>query len=1365
MYPNPTKNLLVKTLVCAALLLAVTGLAVAAAPAQRLMPWDLATLSQAPVVHATTERPAKGMRAFFYEGADYHGKPTWVFAYYAAPEGTPPDGGWPAVVCAHGGGGSAYPDWVRAWTKRGYAAIAMDLEGHLPGGKHHGVEGNFPPDATHDNAGPKRLDWFGDRDLPDKEQWFYHGVADVIRAHSLLRSFPEINPDKIGLTGISWGGTLVSAVAGVDSRFAFVIPVYGCGFIHESDNPGLSQWFPPKHMTAEQYRDYRSKWDPSAHLPYAKMPMLWVSGFNDGFNIDILSKSARIAGGPSRLCVRNFLIHGHGDGWEEALEIYAFADSIVKGGVPLLSLAPPQVDPVDGLVHAKTTGDVKNATLSYTTSSGLWKDRRWDQLPCRVSNDEIIASKPLPAATTSCIITAYDPRDCLVNSDLVEINPSGVVTKDLRCEYLVNPLGIDVAKPRLAWVMENPKSQIPNPKSEISGGQGTGNGGQENPKLEIPRVERQAAYQVLVATTPELLAKDRGDLWDSGKVVSDQSNQIEYAGKQLESRLDCHWKVRVWLGTGEASHWSKPAVWSMGLLMPGDWQAKWIGFDSDEGLNDWKAMSKLPWDQQRTRLPARMLRHEFRIAKPVKRATLYVCGQGFHDVYLNGRQVGDHLMDPALSGPNERVFYVAHDVTQQLGQGANALGAVLGNGRFFPLRGQVHYNFGFPKLLLQMMVEYADGTSEVVTSDTNWKLTTSGPLRANNEYDGEEYDARMAMAGWASAGFDAAAWQAAQQVEAPKGKLQAQMIDPMRVVGRIRPVAITHPKEGVYIVDFGRVFYGNYRLTVSGPAGTKLGLRSACSLKPDGMLKTEANRQALCTDTYIMSGQGTETWSPRFKGQGFRRIEVTGFPGVPTLDNFEGLAINTDLEAAGSFTCSNPLVNRIFDNVRRTQQIYKRSAPLDPDRDERQGWLGDPAKDAESDAWNFRVAPFYAKWLDDIRLQQTTQGAFLLNAPIYFKGGDYTADLVWESCSTIIADSFYQIYGDRRIIENNYAPCAKWMELINRQMKPDGTIDRNEFGDWCDALTMDRKDEIPDADGKLRRYEFGATSGPLISTAYHYNNCRIMERMAGILGKTTDQQQYADLAAKVKTGFNNRFFDPKTGKYWSGTQCAYVLPLAFGMVPDEQREKVIANLVDDIMVKHKGHLSVGLIGMQWLMQTLTNIGHPEVAYTIVTQTTRPSWGYMISKDATTVWEKWDMDTQGPEMNCEALLILSGNLNAWFYQTLAGINYDPAQPGFKHIRIKPAMVGDLTWVNAHHDSPFGRVASAWQRDGNQLTMEVTIPVNTTATVYVPAKAAAAVSESGQPASQATGVKFLRMEGAAAVFHVGSGIYQFKSAIEK
>ena len=401
------------TMLTAILLVTVcAGQAASAGPkaVEREVPWDMAALSKAPKVHPTDARPAKGMRSLFYEGAMYKGKPTWVFAYLATPAGKPPRGGWPAVVCAHGGGGTAYPGWVRRWNSRGYAAIAMDLEGHLPGGKDHGVEGNFPTGQSHQNAGPARIDWFGDRDLPDEEQWFYHAVADVIRANSLLRASRSVNAEKVGLTGISWGGTVVSTAAGVDPRFAFVIPVYGAGFIHESDNPGLAQWFPPKNMTAEQFRDYRTKWDPSAHLPHAKMPMLFVTSVADPvFQIDIFAKSARTAGGPTVMCVRPWMIHGHGNGWDDACEIYDFANNVVKGGKPLPRLGRPRIDPRTRIVQTKygASRDFTEAWVYYTTAGGRLKDRKWQFIRCKIGERELVATTPLPEGTKAFLVYVF----------------------------------------------------------------------------------------------------------------------------------------------------------------------------------------------------------------------------------------------------------------------------------------------------------------------------------------------------------------------------------------------------------------------------------------------------------------------------------------------------------------------------------------------------------------------------------------------------------------------------------------------------------------------------------------------------------------------------------------------------------------------------------------------------------------------------------------------------------------------------------------------------------------------------------------------------------------------------------------------
>jgi len=912
----------------------------------------------------------------------------------------------------------------------------------------------------------------------------------------------------------------------------------------------------------------------------------------------------------------------------------------------------------------------------------------------------------------------------------------------LRCEYRANPLGIDVLKPRLSWQIEDEGQNAriapapPGKAGETLAEVAEGNA--------VVRGRMQSAYQVLVASTPVLLAQDQGDLWDSGKVASDQCNQVEYAGKPLGSRSHCFWKVRGWLNDGKASAWSATANWSMGLLTATDWQAKWIGMDMQDATAD-------PKDAEKRRLPARYLRREFAASKTVKHAMAYVCGLGCFDLHINGKKIGDHLMDPVLTEYNKRACYVAFDVTQDIVKGSNAVGVVLGNGRFLAPRltnPAPYKDYGAPRLLAQIEVEYEDGSSAWWLSDGQWHATANGPIIANNEYDGEEYDARKEMPNWDAVGFDDSKWRDVHLVDGPKGQLVAQSVEPNRVVEKLKPVMLTEPKPGVWVVDFGQAFYGQVRIKVSGQAGTVLSMTAAYSLKSDGTLKTADNRNANCTDIYILNGKGEETWCPLLKGQGLRRIQVTGWPGKPSADQFEGWVISTDAANVGSFECSNPLISKIHRNYFWGARMYKRhGVPLDPDRDERQGWLGDPAKDAESDAFNLGVAAFYSKWLGDIRLDQRSDGSIGDISPNFWDWGN---GVLWPSVITIIPEWLFDFYGDRRALEANYETIKKWMAFHQQRLEPDFTVSQDSYGDWCDASTMDQG-------GKA----MGNTAMPLLSTAYFFNNCRIAARLAKLLGKPDDEKAFAALGEKVKAGFNGKFLDPVTGTYAGDTQCAYVLALKFGLVPPTMRDAMVARLIDNILVKNHGHLTVGLIGMQWLMQTLTEIGRPDVGYTIATQTTRPSWGYMIGKGATTIWERWDCDTQGGGMNSEALSILSGNLDAWFYQTLAGINYDPAQPGFKHILINPRPLGDLTWVKAHHDSLYGRIVSNWQLEGDKLTMDVTIPANTTATVFVPAKDQAGVTESGKLAADADGVKFLRMDGLAAVYAVGSGTYRFRS----
>lgn len=1025
---------------------------------------------------------------------------------------------------------------------------------------------------------------------------------------------------------------------------------------------------------------------------------------------------------------------------------------------------------------------------------------------------------------------------------------------NLRCEYHSNPEGIDSPRPRLGWVIHADQ-----------------------------RAVTQTAYQVIAASSLQALQKDEGDLWNSGKVSSDNSSGVEFAGSPLVSRQQCYWKVRIWDQSGNPTAWSEAARWSMGLLNPNDWEARWIGWDEPRMLNgaqwiwfpegnpaasappgvryfrrtltlppgrnpvsatcvasadnafslaingqsaarggDWRepvafetasllrvggnffsitatnlgaaptpaglifklhvefaqgdplelvtdsqwessldqnqwtaaktlgAYGIAPWGEAMEasrRLPARYLRREFQVEKKITRATACVCGLGFYDLFVNGSKVSRDVMNPALSDYTKVAYYTTYDITGQLSRGGNAVGVILGNGRYFAPRTTTPaptQTFGYPRLLLQLEIEYADGSRETVITDEHWRLTTEGPIRANNEYDGEEYDARMEMPGWDRTGFDESKWRPAQLVSAPGGVLQAQMIEPMRVTQIVRPVGISSPAPGTCVVDMGQNFYGTIRLKADGPRGAEVRMTSAYSLKPDGMLKTADNRDARAVDVYTFKGQGRETWTPHFKGQGFRRVQVTGFPGQLTVDNIEGLVIHSDVENAGEFQCSNDLVNRIHTALRWGMRMFLRSAPLDPDRDERQAWMGDPAKDSESEAYNFNVAPFYTKWMDDVRRSQRPDGS-IPDVATYWNWGD---GVEWASVFTIIPDWMADFYGDRRVAAKNYVAMKTWVLAMRRHELPDGTLKATSYGDWCDAYSMDGKTS-----------DNGATPRELVSTAYQYHNCRIMERLAGQLGETADQTLFAAMADRLKAAFNKRFLDSNTHLYQGGTQCGQVLALAFGLAPADQRNAVIANLADDIIVKHNGHLSTGLIGIQWLMQTLTDIGRPDVAWTIVTQTTRPSWGYMLSKGATTIWERWDCDTRDPGMNSEALLIQTGNLDAWFYQTLAGIR--PVAPGFKTFLIQPTVLGDLTWVRCHHDCPYGRIVSNWKATDGQFELQAEVPANTTATVFVPARSEADVTERGRAIDKTPGVKFLRTEGNCVVLSVGSGDYHFVS----
>ncbi len=1056
------------------------------------------------------------------------------------------------------------------------------------------------------------------------------------------------------------------------------------------------------------------------------------------------------------------------------------------------------------------------------------------------------------------------------------INSVSLAAVDLRCEYMADPLGIDATKPRLFWKLS-----------------------------ATHRGAMQTAYRILVASSAEKLAENQGDLWDSGKVASSDSIQIEYAGKILVSGQPCFWKVRVWNEKGTEGPWSRPALWTMGLLNPSDWKGKWIGkdeaaaaataahplsgaswiwfeadankqapigkrvfrkaFDLPEGRkvskalahfagdnnyevwingqsavkgsgwpqaqtqditakiaahnvvaisvenagteanpagligaieltldngekktiftdaswksngevldkfaevafddSAWKAASVVakfgdgPWGivacgSDATVLPARMLRKEFVSGKPVRRAMAYICGLGYYELYLNGGKVGNHVLDPILTEYNVRDAYVTYDVTAQIANGGNAVGVILGNGRYFAPRGKVPTNtrtYGYPKMILQLAIEYGDGSAETIVSDESWKLTTDGPIRENNDYDGEVYDARKEMSGWAKAGFDDSAWEAAKPVEAPKGKLAAQMMPPMRVMETLRPKSLNEISPGVWIFDMGQNMVGWCRLKVSGPAGTRIQLRHAETLGKDGTLYMDNLRSAACRDIYVLKGAGAEVYEPRFAYHGFRFVELTGFPGKPELATIEGRVVHTDMKTVGTFECSNPMLTQMAKNIFWGLRGNYLSIPTDcPQRDERQGWQGDRAAESKGETYWFDNVTLYAKWLQDIHESQTKEGNLSDVCPPFWPL--YSANVTWPSAFTIVPETLYTQFGDTRAIAIHFAAMEKWMDHLATFIKDD-LIDKDNYGDWC---VPPESPELIHSNDPARK-----TSAKVLASSYYIHNLQLLAKYSEMLGQQDKAKSFRERAEKMNKAFHDKLFNADKGIYDNGTQTSCVLPLAFGLTPAGERAKVFGNLVDNITNKTKNHIGTGLIGGQWLMRTLSDNGRADLAYTLAANRDYPSWGYMIDQGATTVWELWNGNTADPAMNSGNHVMLVGDLGIWMYEYLGGIRTDPGHPGFGKIVIRPYPVGDLKQVKTSYNSIRGKIVSEWTIDGGKFKLNMTIPAGTTATVMIPA--AGPVLEGGKDAATAVGVTKVETRDGMSIIEVGSGEYKFE-----
>jgi alpha-L-rhamnosidase len=892
----------------------------------------------------------------------------------------------------------------------------------------------------------------------------------------------------------------------------------------------------------------------------------------------------------------------------------------------------------------------------------------------------------------------------------------------LRCEYQTNPLGIDAAQPRLSWVLEATR---PN-----------------------DRGQRQTAYQLLVAGSEAALRANRGDLWDSHKVASADPLQAVYGGPRLNAGQRVYWKVRVWDRDAVPSPYSTPAWWEVGLPAVDDWKAKWIRRDEPA------PSTEREFFQDR---PAPLLRKEFSLGKKVARARVYVVGLGYYELRLNGKKVGDHLLDPAWTTYSKHVFYTTYDVTAELRQGANALGVLLGGGFWDPLPLKLFRRFnlrealpvGQPCLRLQLEVQFTDGSRQTVISDESWK-TSGGPIVQNSVYLGEVYDARREQPGWDQPGFADAAWQSAVAAEPPTGVLRAAMSPPIRKTATVKPTKVSEPKPGVFIVDMGQNFAGTVTLRLNGEAGTKVTLRYGELLHPDGTLNPMtsvtgqikgvrenaaigAPETAVQTDVYVCRGGGAEEWTPRFTFHGFRYVELTGFPGTLTTGALEGNRLNSDVASAGEFSCSNPLLNRIQEVVRWTQLSNIFSVQSDCPHREKLGYGGDIVATSEMAMLNFDMARFYAKTVQDFADAARPNGGITETAPfvgIADEGlGGGSGPVGWGTAYPLLMWQLYQYYGDRETLAEHYPAARKWLQLLQSRAQ-DGILD-NGISDHESLAPKPRA---------------------LTGTAFYYYNAHLLSQIAAILGRAEDAKQYAALAASVRDAFNRRFLKPGTGRYDSATQACQAFALYFGLVPPEERAAALKVLVDDIQARGN-HLTTGIFGTKYMLEALTDAGRADVAAALAEQKTFPSWGFMLENGATTLWEHWAFSDNVFSHNHP----MFGSVSEWFLNGPGGIAPAPDAAGFHRVRLRPRFVPGLTWAKARHRSVRGPIACEWRREGETVRLDVSLPPGVTAELELPAADLARVTEGGRPLPQAAGVRAL--PGPGTRLQLEAGTYAF------
>lgn len=900
---------------------------------------------------------------------------------------------------------------------------------------------------------------------------------------------------------------------------------------------------------------------------------------------------------------------------------------------------------------------------------------------------------------------------CTTNNLDSKIRPT-----NLTCEYLANPSVVDYLHPRLAWV---------------------------NIADSVERGQYQSAYQVRVASTKEKLAQP--DLWDSEKVLSDQSNRVEYKGKELTSRQDCWWMVRTWDKDGNASDWTAPTYWKMGLLNPKDWKAKWIGapWQGEEALPIPEGGRQAPLTNPG--FPAPLLRKSFTIKKKVAKAEAFVTGLGYFEFYVNGNKVGDDVLVPNQTNYSKRpnlperhlplddnfkdykVMYLYYDITDRLTQGKNVIGSILGNGFYNPAKDWAE-GYGSPRFIGQVHITYTDGTEEVIVSDKSWKASKS-PILMNMVYYGEHYDARLKQKDWCKAGFDAGDWENSAIRQAPTGRLVAHTAHTDKVMEKIAPVSIKQLENGNYLVDFGMEISGWIRINnVKAPAGHRVDIKfNSSDFSGD--------------NSYTFKGGEPESYAPRFNWFVFSSIEIANWPGELQASQITAEAVNTNIKITANFETSNQLLNNINKIWRRSQldNMHGGIASDCPHR-ERSAYTGDAQAACGMVMQNFDARNFYHKWVQDMLGAQNPETGYVPNAAPWQPGCG--GGVAWGAAIAEIPWEFYVQYGAVDMLQDNYEGIKDYIKYMEQWVDDSGIIYSQRLGldgkplEWFNLGDWVAPGELP--------------SNKLVHTFYFWRCVSIAAKTANVLGKKEEANVYTQLAKKTKKAFQNDFYDQEKGTYGNYGQNVFALKMG---LPKDQEERVVAALKANIKANNN-HLDTGIFGTKFLFEVLSNYGMHPLAYEILNNKTQPSFGYWLAQGATTTWEQWNGE------NSRNHPMFGGGL-VWMYRKLAGMNADPTQPGYKHIIFKPQFIKGLDFVTYSNETPYGKAGIEWMQKKDKTKIIITVPVSSEATVYLPIyNGNKPTGDNGQSIDKIKDVKLVSTKANTMIFTIGSGVYNFE-----